>query len=454
MTRKNALSLDTLIALGAEKLAQVILDEAADNAAFRKRVNAALASTKGPEAVAKLIDRRLAALERAQAMVDWEKERAFAADLGATVETIVKELAPLSPIHACQRLLRFIDTHCSVFDRIDDSNGRIQDVYWRAVEAIPGIARHLPPAELARMPERLAISLAKDTHGLARDVAIAMAPLLPQSVLALWDKMLATGESVGRQDIRQAIADARGDIDGFLALEASLPDWQQDPLRAASRLLAANRLDEALFWVRRERKGGLGFARQSDLADGRINRVHDLDRVQLEAQILEEKKDRPAAQALRWSAFETTLNVDILRDYISKLEDFQEFDEMDRAFAVVAASPLTYTALVFFIAWPRIDLAAKLVLEKRALWDGRHYDTLGEAAAILDGDYPLAATVLYRALLKDILDRGKSPAYGYGARYLARLGELAQHISEYSDLEDHATYLLGIKKAHGRKAGF
>ena len=455
MARKNAVSLDALIPLGAEKLAQVILDEAETNPSFRKRVTAALASTEGPDAVAKLIDRRLAALERARAMVAWEKERAFAEDLGATVDTITKELGPLSPAHAVGRLLRFIDSHGSVFGRIDDSNGRIQDVYWRASEAIPDLVGKLPPGELARLPERLLASLGKDTHGLAPRIAIAVTPLLPEPVLAAWDAMLQKGEDVaGFVEIRQAIADARGDLDSFLALEVRRLDWRQEPLKAAERLLAANRLDEALVWVRREKKGSLAFATESDIADGRINWFHDLERVGLEARILEAMKDRPAAQALRWAAFEATLNADILRDYIRKLDDFMEYEEQDRAFALAAASPHAYTALAFFIAWPRLDLAAKLVLGKSDVWDGRHYGALGGAAAALEESFPLAATVLYRALLNAILARAKSPAYGHGASYLAKLGELAVDVSEGGGLESHAAYLLAIKKAHGRKVGF
>ncbi|WP_425332343.1 DUF6880 family protein [Rhodoblastus sphagnicola] len=57
----------------------------------------------------------------------------------------------------------------------------------------------------------------------------------------------------------QAIAQARGDLDQFLALEARRPDWRQDPFRSAERLLAAGRLDEALSWVRREHRGGLAY---------------------------------------------------------------------------------------------------------------------------------------------------------------------------------------------------
>jgi hypothetical protein len=190
MARKVTLSLNGLVALGAEKLAELVLEEVEGNAAFAKRIKAALAGAEGQDAVASLIDRRLAALERPRAMVDREKERAFAADLGTAVDVIAGQLGPHSPLQAAQRLLRFLDTHAHVFERIDDSGGRIQAVYWRASEVIPNLVRKLPLDERDWLPDRLLASLAKDTHGLARDVSITLAPLLPAPVLAAWDDAL------------------------------------------------------------------------------------------------------------------------------------------------------------------------------------------------------------------------------------------------------------------------
>jgi hypothetical protein len=179
-----------------------------------------------------------------------------------------------------------------------------------------------------------------------------------------------------------------------------------------------------------------------------------LQRVALEARILEARGDRAAAQALRWSTFEKTLDVETLRAYVAGLDDFQEFDELDRAFAVAESSPQAYSALALFLAWPRLDRAARLVVARRMRWEGRHYGVLAEAASLLEADYPLAATVLYRALLDDILVRGHSAAYSHGARYLAKLGDIAKSVAGDNGLEDHATYLLALKKAHGRKYGF
>lgn len=457
MARKPALSLETLTPLGAEKLARILLDEADANAALRKRVTAALAATQGPDALAKQIDRRLAALERARAVIPWEKERSLAEDLDATVKIIAGEVLPLDPARAVACLLRFVDTHGRVFDRIDDSSGRIQEVYWRATQALPGMVEKLPAEDAAQLPGRLLLSLERDTHGLAVGMAKAVVPLLPVAELAAWDRQLAQQEKSHPDvlEIRQAIADARGDLDGYLAVEARRPEWRQDPLAAAERLLAAGRLPEALEWCRRERKGGLIVVSAADLAEGRMRPATGLERARLEARILEAMKDRPAAQALRWATFERSLDADILRDYLGKLDDFVDEEERSRAFAFAASCPQPYSALAFFLAWPELERAARLVLDRRAEWDGRHYDLLGSAAATLEFDFPLAATVLYRALLADILGRGKSQAYRHGVRYLAKLAELAERLPPgASDLPDHDAYCADIKKAHGRKSGF
>jgi hypothetical protein len=344
----------------------------------------------------------------------------------------------------------------TVFERIDDSNGRIQDVYWRAAEMLPEIVQKLPMDERDWLPDRLLASLAKDTHGLARNISVAVAPLLPVPVLVTWDAALRVIETADNAvfDVRQAIADARGDVDEYLALETRKPAWRQNPLEAAERLRAAGRLDEALKWVRRERKGGLAFATREDIADGRIQKLPDLEKVKLEARILDEMQDRKAAQALRWAAFETTLNADLLREYLRKLDDFIEHEEQERAFAVAAASEHVYSALGFFIAWPKLDWAAKLVLDKHQIWDGKHYGSLPDAAAALEHDFPVAATVLYRALLDNILARAKSQAYGHGARYLTRLAALGAHLPGGGAVETHEAYLARVKQKHGRKTGF
>jgi hypothetical protein len=76
------------------------------------------------------------------------------------------------------------------------------------------------------------------------------------------------------------------------------------------------------------------------------------------------------------------------------------------------------------------------------------------AAEALEEAYPAAATVLYRALINDILARARSPAYGHAARYLTKLASLADQVDTWEDIPDHVAYHASLKQAHGRKAAF
>lgn len=128
MARKPTLTAEELKSLGADKLAELVLTGAERDAGFARLVKAALAGQSGPEAIARMVDRRLAGLQKACSVVDWDRARAFRDDLQATVDTIASDLAAAAPALALERLLRFIATHEAVFERVDDSSGAVQTV--------------------------------------------------------------------------------------------------------------------------------------------------------------------------------------------------------------------------------------------------------------------------------------------------------------------------------------
>ena len=477
MARKPALSIDSLEELGTEKLAKLILDEAERSASFRKLVAAALAGVKGPEAVAKLIDRRIGALEKARGLIELDRARAFRDDLRATVATMADELGKASPAMAIERLLRLVATHEPVFERVDDSSGEIQEVYYDAIAAIGDLAAKLKADEADLLPDSIMASLGQSTHGYLVDVAEAVTGQLPEATLSRWDGMLAVLqreqeiERDGKQDgyhssnvsqlrnVRQAIANARGDLDGVIALEEQKHPNSQDTIGIAERLLEAARPREALDWVRKESHSPLKYMSHADLADGAPPRdAPSPRRASLEARILETLGEKQAAQSLRWAVFEDTLNAGMLRDYIDALPDFDEFEGLDRAFAHALGSKRLYLALEFFLEWPRLDLAAKVVVDNHCKWAGQLYHILLPAAEALAHGHPVAATILYRALLDDILTRARSKAYPHAARYLKRLDELAvqgdEGSAQYAGIDPHAAYRSALRKNHSRKTGF
>jgi hypothetical protein len=479
MARKPAMTEAALAALGADKLARLVLDEAEQNPSFKRIVTAALAGTKGPQAIVAVVRRRLAALERARGFVDWQRRKAFTADLKATVAAITRELGPADPAAATEQLVRFLTTADAVFERVDDSSGLVQGVYWDAVDALPRLGERLDPGMKAALGEQLVPRLLADGYGLIERAFIALLPVLPIDAVERLDTILAhaqeptavrgRAESVHDRDFeqrlradrivraRQAIADRRGDVDAYIALAGQGLHRAPDTIGVAERLLAAGRAAEALEWIRRPARPGLRVMLRHDLSDASLGfDSAERERTRLEIRILEAMGERGDAQALRWKSFEDGLDAAMLRDYLAHLPDFEDFDALDRAFAHVAASPSRHAALAFLLAWPRLDLAARLVVEHQGEWDGGQYGLLAPAAEALEDTEPRAAAVLlYRALIDDILQRARSPAYGHAARYLARLDALAASgASVEPNAPDHDTYLRNLRQAHGRKAGF
>jgi hypothetical protein len=69
MASKKTLNLDNLQALGAKRLAEVLLDLAAGDAAVKRRLRLELSAEAGPEAVAADSGKRLTALRQAVTVV-------------------------------------------------------------------------------------------------------------------------------------------------------------------------------------------------------------------------------------------------------------------------------------------------------------------------------------------------------------------------------------------------
>ena len=472
--RRTTPSPETLAALAPDRLIGLILGETARNATFKKLVTAALAALQGPDAVAALVDRRLTALEAAQGYIDWQKRRAFAADLDATVTIILNELRPLDAGAALERLRRFLDGADAVLNRVDDSTGAVQGVYERATDAFVAIANGLKPAEAARIATSLVGAFTADPFGPLGTLLTEMVPTLQPDALSEIDAVLADaaagspkagdarGEAAYRRKaargqilrLRQVIAESRGEIDRFIALESEIAPGREDRLSIAQRLLAADRAEEALDWIRRAQDPGLRIVTRADLIAGFDPRGLERERQALEIDILDALGRGDEAQALRWGRFERELDTPMLRAYLAKLPDFEDEDALHKAMDHAESFSEPHRALAFLVGWPNLSRAAALVTERAGIWKGEHYGVLAPAADALVQDHPLAATILYRRLLDGILENGRSAAYAHGIRYLLELDGLSGRLEAGAISPEPGAYREALARNHGRKHAF
>ncbi len=473
MARTPPLSRDALIGLGAERLAELVLDEAAASAAFKSLLTAALAAAAGPEALTAIVDKRLAALERGKGAIGSGRARTFADDLAATLKIIVGDLAKADVDGAAARLVRLMATADRTLARALENDSGIAEIYHAAAAALPALIRSLSEPDAAALTEglyALAADLRSAVLGPSTPAILAAAP--PGVVEAIDARLAAAVAALGPIDpgladwsrrararrlieLRQHIADARGDVDAFIALESALPGDVADAAAIGERLIDAGRAREALDWLRRPVRPSIKMLTMADLHVGLPPRDPAADRrAKVEIRAHEALGDREAAQALRWRLFTATLDADMLREHVARLPDFEDVEALDRAFAAALASPLLYAALRFFVRWPRLDLAERLAVERRNDWDGRRYEALAPAAEALEPKHPLGAVILYRALIDSILERGQSLAYGHAARYYAALEGLEAREAPGWPIEPHRLYRAQLRRRHGRKLGF
>lgn len=470
MAPRTQIDATNLEALGARRLAELLIEISAGDAALKRRLRLELS---GPLAAAKEIRKRLATIARSRSYVEWEQHKALVKDLETQRQAIAGQVAQSDPVEALELMWRFLDLAGGVHGRADDSNGDISAVFIAACRDLAPLAA-AARAEPTALADRTYAALQASSHGQHDELIETLAPALGQAGLehlkarfiALskipverppqaqrkvvgWgsggafyaDELEASSRANTVRFALREIADAQGDVEAFIAqYDAKARKAPAIAAEIARRYLAAGRAEDALRALDQatpQRVGWSGFVWE----DARIDTLDALGR-------------GAEAQAMRLACFEQALSAQHLRDYLKRLADFDDVEAEQRALDHALAYPNRIAALYFLITWPALDRAATLVLARGKEIDGNHYEVLTPAAQALGGKYPLAATVALRAMIGFTLDRARASRYRHAARHLQECDSLANAIADFGPHEGHDAYVARLRAEHGRKSGF
>jgi len=473
VTSKNTLNAKNLEALGVERLAELLIEISTGNAAAKRRLRLALAGAQSPSEVAKEVRKRLIAIARSRSFVDWQNRRTLVEDLETQHRAIIDQVAKADPAEALELIWRFTALANSVFGRCDDSSGTVIGIFHAACRDLGEIAQaaKLAPEVLA---ERVFNALNENDYGQYDDLIGVLSPALgPTGLEQLEERFLELSQaplakprdkdrrvigwggggplyadeiSSGQRETTislalQEIADAQGDVDAFIAQQSDAAKTvPRVAAEIARRLLKAGRAKEAWSAVNavdENRRGWIPF---------------EWEEVRLDVMEALGRKDE--AQAFRWRCFERALNGAHLRNYLKRLPDFEDLEAEERAMSYALRFPNVHQALAFLVSWPKLDHAAALVIQRSAELDGDHYEILSPAADALAANYPLAATLLLRAMIDFSLKENKVKRYRHAARHLAECASLASAVSDFGAVETHERYSNRLKQEHGRKTSF
>jgi hypothetical protein len=476
VTSRTTLNSKNLEALGAERLAALLIEISAGNATAKRRLRLELVGAQTPDELAREVGKRLTAIARSRSFVDWQGIGALAADLDNQRRAIVETVAKADARQALELLWRFMALAQSIFERCDDSSGTVSGVFHQACADIGDVALAAKP-DPAALADRAFDALCASDYGQFDDLIPVLTPALGPSGLEhlkrrmidlsnrpvrrpaekdrvtigwsssgpLYADEMAERSRVGTVRLAlMAIADAQGDVDGFIS---QYPEAARKVPRIAAeiarRLLAAGRTEEA--WQTLEsaehQKDRRSDWPEFEWADARIDVLDALGRAD-------------DAQKARWDCFQRALSVPHLRAYLKRLPDFDDVEAEEKALDLAQGAPDPLQALYFLVSWPALDRAADLVIRRAKELDGDRYDILSPAADALAAKHPLAATLVLRAMVEFALTQGRSSRYKHAARHLLECSSLSSAIKDFGAIEAHDAYEARLRQEHGKKSSF
>ena len=445
MASKAALNAKNLEALGEKRLAQLLLDVTKGNAEAKRRLRLELAGEAGVETIAAEVRKRIRTLEQSTSFVEWNKTKALIADLETQLGFITGKIAEKDPAVAFELIWEFVALSNPTYARVDDSNGRVQEVFHGALDDIVELAARALPSSTS-VAQHIIAGLPYDEWGYYAPLISDLGAYLKDDGFSLLQDYMESDDGRAlpdytRHSVLSMIADARNDIDAFIALQSDGQiEHPEVAAYSARKLIEVGRAEEALAILERVDKSYRSHG-NFDCELAKVGALKALGR-------------HDEAQIFRWSCFEANLNPDHLKAYLSELPDFDDIEAETKAIETAKSFPDFRSALTFLINWKAHEAASEMAIARNDEINGDHYYILTPAANALDGKFSLAATLLRRAMISFALDTGRYSRYKHAARHLLECESSAYTIPDFRDFPDHEGFVDELRREHGKKSSF
>jgi len=129
MASKTTLNAKNLEALGAERLAELLIEISTGNANHKRRLRMELVGNASGVELAREVRKRQGSIARAKSWIDWQKVKSVKADLEAQRKTIAEKIAPNDPKEAFELIWQFLSLEDSIFERSHDGSGTLIECF-------------------------------------------------------------------------------------------------------------------------------------------------------------------------------------------------------------------------------------------------------------------------------------------------------------------------------------
>ncbi len=300
--------------LGADRLAEILVDHAAHDPGLEQALRLALAACASDAEFARALAGEVDAIGARRSRWSDGDDQDLAHRIVRIRAAATRDLLPRAPRAAADLHLRLIRLHPAISAQVRDSDGVVGSAIEDVVADFGLASAALPAADHRKLPAEVFGLLLGDEYGVCRRLIRACEDGLGPEGLAELDRLFRAGldgEGLagGAQHRRTCleglaeVADARGDVDAFIEVQHLSGAEDRAVMAIAERLVGAGRLEEALQRLEQATGGEHRFSGLDDL------RIEVLDRL-----------DRPNdTQAVRWGVFLRTLSGTMLDAYLDRL---------------------------------------------------------------------------------------------------------------------------------------
>lgn len=444
LPKSDEMRVEQLTTFGAKRLAGFILKLRSEVEGVDERIEAFLVSDKSEEA-AKLAKHLMASWRRSRQFYGYARAAELSGRLAQILDVVETAVLPVSPSTALRLVVRFMEGEDHAFESADDSDGVIGDVFRRACGLFVEAAKSLPSADTLPVLKEL---LAEDHYGVRYQLLKGVGQFLDKAHLEAFISETQALSSAGGEPANEArlhiLAIAESIRDPVLYERATYAGRERGippniAVDVARHYLDAGRPREAL-------------ERPPDSADGLRAFTHDY--LDLRVRILTELGDSGALRAALWERFVCAPARDTFEEMLAAEPAESREARRNAALAEVRVRLQPQEQSEFFAEIGDLETCASIILSAPEKLDGDLYFFLVPMAERLEAAHPLAAYLVYRALLESILRRAAPKTYHHAARYWEILHSLGSHLGDWKGFETLQALRERISRAHARKKAF
>lgn len=435
---------DKLISFGVDKLADIILDVYEADHKIKKKIDKAIvALDENPKKFFSIIRKEISSLRVSNKYIDYHQSDDMAERLDSLRKQISEKAVNKSPQNSYEFILSFLDIHESIFNRTDDSNGSVGEVFRAACKDLAKIC------QLLNLPQQDVVKLVLDKisandYGVYDNIIENFRSVLNEEGFidlrqTMFELLKEESQNIVARSALKTIADCQNDVDAFIeACRLSKGPCAYEKLEIAKRLNDNWRSKEALEWL-----GSI---------DANTDRYNESEYVKLKIESLQLNGAYSDAQDERIRFFESNFSADMYLQIMKHMKSDEEKEEFRQGVFLKAhdyAQPLR--ALSFFYEAQFFDECSKLIRNRHQQISGENYYTIRPIVNVLKEIDPLSATLLFRRLVEPVLERAISKYYDFAVKDLLSCQKLSEKINDWGPFERHVDYFNRIFLAHKKK---